>query len=251
MTADPAAPPASSDPGRWIRAALVLFPAGTILLGIASFGIWQWKKDREADRSFRYAMALKREINLGALERHTQVLREALKQSDALLAVPGYLGSTMGEENMGYAVRRLRIESPAGERTVLDAELSGKQMPREIVMVLASYAPGDETSALALASMLSIAHEVTGMPRQRTLRFATLPREDEALKRLAAQLSSDSERLLHLHVLGMPPEHLETILGIKNAGTVVTAVPMPASPADAVAVARELKNQVLKESGEP
>jgi hypothetical protein len=44
-----AAPP-QADPGRWIRAALVILPAGTILLGIASFGIWQWKKDQAADR---------------------------------------------------------------------------------------------------------------------------------------------------------------------------------------------------------
>ena len=55
MTDSP--PQASPHAGRWIRAALVLFPAGTVLLGIASFGIWQWKKDREADRSFNVTKA--------------------------------------------------------------------------------------------------------------------------------------------------------------------------------------------------
>ena len=76
------APPTSADPGRWIRAALVLFPAGTILLGIASFGIWQWKEHQAADRSFKYAMALRRTISLEGIQRHADIVREALSKPD-------------------------------------------------------------------------------------------------------------------------------------------------------------------------
>ena len=162
MTDSP--PQASSDPGRWIRAALVLFPAGTVILGIASFGIWQWKKDREADRSFKYALALKRDISLGGLEKHTNLLRDVLKQADALQAVPGYLQSTLGEENMGYSVRRDRFEAAGAECSNIDSELAGKQMPYDVTMVLVPYGAGEESAAMALATMLSMAHELTGQP---------------------------------------------------------------------------------------
>ncbi|MBL9133178.1 MAG: hypothetical protein JNG86_18355 [Verrucomicrobiaceae bacterium] len=250
MTADSPANP-SSDPGRWIRAALVLFPAGTVLLGIASFGIWQWNKDREADRSFQYAQALKREISLGGLEKHENLLRGVLKQPDAMQAVPGYLRSTMGEENMGYTVRRQRYDSTAGEHALVDAELSGKRMPREIVLVLAPYAAGDESGARALAVMLGIAHEVTGMARLRTLRFAALPAGEVSWKMLADQMREGGERLMQVHVLGEPPANLDAVLNTKATGTVVETITLPATTLDAVTLAQSLKQKLLEESGEP
>lgn len=244
-------PTINPDPGRWIRAALVIFPAGTVLLGIASFGIWQWNKDREADRSFQYALALKREISAEGLERHEDRLRGVLRQADAMQAVPGYLGSTLGEENMGYAVRRHRFDTAAGEHTVVDAELSGKQMPREVVMVLVPYAAGDESGARALAVMLGIAHEVTGMARQRTLRFAALPADAAAVKVLADKLREESDRLMHLHVLGMTPPDLEEVLRTKAAGTVVERHALPAGMEETVALAKALRQTALGEAGEP
>ena len=159
-----------------------------MLLGIASFGIWQLKRDREEDRSFKYALALKREIALGGIEKHTNLLRDVLKQADAMQAVPGYLQSTMGEENMGYTVRRDRFQSGAAECSNVDAELAGKKMPYDVIMVLVPYGAGEESAALALATMLSIAHEVTGRPMLRTLRFATLPRVPGAVEKMAERL---------------------------------------------------------------
>lgn len=244
-------PVPSSDPGRWIRAALMILPAGTVLLGIASFGIWQWKKDREADHSFKYAMALKREISLGGLEKHANLLRGVLRQADVMQAVPGYLQSTMGEENMGYNVRRDRFRAGEAECANIDAELSGKKMPYEVILVLVPYAANDEAGATALAVMLSMAHELTGQATLRTLRFAALPMVDGALEQMDARLKADGDRLMHLHVLGKMPEHLEAVWNTKAAGTVIDTPALPATAVDAVALANVLKTKLLREAGLP
>ena len=244
-------PQASPDTGRWIRAALVIFPLGTVLLGIASFGIWQWKKNREEDRSFKYALALKRDISLDGIEKHANVLREVLKQPDALLAVPGYLQSTMGEENMGYAVRRDRYQSGAAECSNVDAELAGKQMPYDVTMILVPYGAGEESAALGLATLLSIAHEVTGQPMLRTLRFATLPRVPGAVEKMAERLRGEGDRVKFLHVLGPMPERLEEVWGLKALGTAIETPALPSSPLDAVTFAKALRDKVLAQTGQP
>lgn len=243
--------PSSSDPGRWIRAALVLFPAGTVLLGIASFGIWQWNKDRAADRSFKYALALKREISLGGMEKHANLLREVLKQADMLQAVPGYLQSTMGEENMGYAVRRDRFQHAGVECSNLDTELAGVQIPYDVTMVLVPYGAGEESAALGLATMLSIAHELTGQPTLRTLRFAALPRVPGAIEQMAETLRSEGDRVKFLHVVGSMPERLEDLWGLKALGTAVEQHALPTTAMDAVGFAKVLRKKLLQETGQP
>lgn len=241
----------SSSPGRWIRAALFLLPAGTVLLGIASFGIWQWKKDRAADQSFRYAMALKKEITPAGLEKHAGVLYGVLKQADVLLSVPGYLKSTMGEENMGYAVRSDRFESGGGECVVVDAELSGGKRPHELVLVLVPYSAQEEAAAGTLATMLVLAHELTGQGVDRTLRFAALPRVEGALERMAARLQSAGDRVMRLHVLGTVPEKLEEVWKTKAAGTVIESLALPPTVAGQATLAKELKDQLLREAALP
>lgn len=241
----------SSSPGRWIRAALVILPAGTILLGFASFGIWQWKKDRAADQNFRYAMALRREMSPEALEKHVGVLRMVFKQTDALLSVPGYLRSTMGEENMGYAVHSDRFESTSGDCANVSAGLSGSKRPHDVVLVLVPYSPSDDAAADALATMLVMAHELAGESVARTLRFAALPRVDGALERMAAVQGAAGDRIMRLHVLGTVPERLEELWQSKAAGTVIEAVALPATSAEQVTVAKGLKKKLLLEAALP
>ena len=47
--------------------ALFMLPAGTVLLGIASFGIWKWKGDRVEDRNYQYAQAGEYTLTLSAI----------------------------------------------------------------------------------------------------------------------------------------------------------------------------------------
>ncbi len=245
----PEDPPPSADPGRWIRAALVIFPLGTILLGIASFGIWQWKKDRAADRSFRYAMALRRSISLGEIQRHAGIVRTALGKPDWSLSIPGYLESTMGAENMGYTVRRARFGK---DQSNIDAELTGKNRPRELVVALVPYS-GDplrfERTAQAMAEALSIAHEATGENVTRCLRFAMIPATADALQEMKSALSRDSERVMQLMVLGDPTpdfmRHMRDILEITKNGTRVIERPATTTPEMTLQSAHELKALLL------
>ncbi|WP_395740710.1 hypothetical protein [Prosthecobacter sp.] len=244
-----AQPAPNPNPGRWIRFALVMLPVGTIFLGIASFGIWQWKKDQAADRSFKYAMALRRTISAEGIERHAGILRSALSKPDRDLSIPGYLESTMGAENMGYNVRRKRFGT---EQSVIDAELTGAKKPMEVVMVLALYSGEPEraeSTAQAIAESLSIAHEITGEKVVRSLRFAFIPDTPAALEELKKGLKGDGERLMHLFVLGGP--ETESIATISRAlettakGTRVISQPASRTVQETLQAAYTLKAMLL------
>jgi hypothetical protein len=249
------ADPPNPNPGRWIRFALVMLPLGTILLGIASFGIWQWKKDQAADRSFKYAMALRRPISLEGIQRHTGIVRQELAKPDWHLSIPAYLESTMGAENMGYTVRRMRFGT---DQSNIDAELTGKQRPREVVMALVLY-DGDPTRlirmAQAIAELLSTAHEITGEAVVRSLRFATIPDTPEALQQLQSGLRRDDERLMHLFVLGAPDINqmgrVTKVLETTSKGTRVVSRPATTTPQETLQSAHELKALLLHAAERP
>ena len=130
--------------GRFIRAALVIFPAGTIILGILSFGIWWWKRERVEQRGYQYALALRRDLSESGLSRHASILHEALSRADMprFQAVAAYLESSMGAENMGYHVRRERARVNGMEVSDVEVELTGRQRPREVVLLLVPYGFG-------------------------------------------------------------------------------------------------------------
>ena len=249
------APPPPADPGRWIRFALMMLPIGTILLGIASFGIWQWKKDQAADRSFKYAMALRKLISQEGVERYAGVIRTELAKPDRDLSIPGYLESTMGAENMGYTVRRIRFGK---DLSLIDAELTGKSRPREIVLALLPYtgdAARQKNTALAAAEALSLAHEITGTEVLRTLRFAFVPDTDEAWKHMQETMRNDGERLMHLIVLGGPEvaeiDRISHALETKTQGTRVLSLPATTSVEDTVASAHQLKALLMDAAESP
>lgn len=249
------APPTPADTGRWIRFALMMLPIGTIFLGIASFGIWQWKKDRAADRSFKYAMALRKPISQEGVEHHAGIIRTELAKADRDLSIPGYLESTMGAENMGYTVRRLRFGK---DLSLIDAELTGKSRPREIVLALVPYT-GDAarvaSTALAAAEALSVAHESTGVEVFRTLRFAFAPDTAEAWKHMQETMRNDGERLMHLLVLGGPEtaelERISRALETKAQGTRVLSIPATTSATDTLPSARQLKALLMEAAESP
>ena len=242
--------PTNADPGRWIRFALVMLPVGTILLGIASFGIWQWKKDQAADRSFKYALALRRMLSVEGIQKHADIIRTALNKPDRNLSIPGYLESTMGAENMGYTVRRERF---GAEQSIIDAELTGTRRPLEVVMVLALYgsnAAQQENTALAVAEALAVAHQLTGEKVVRSLRFAFIPDTPEALKKLQEGLQRDGERLMHLLVVGGPEvasiEGISRTLDTKAKGTRVLSLPATQTAQATLESAYQLKALLLE-----
>lgn len=202
----------STASGRFIRAALVIFPLGTIVLGIASFGIWSWKKNRVEDRNLRHAAALRQEPNAAAWSRHLEILERVSQgePADRLASTASYVESSLGAESMGYAPQRFitKLEDGLGVDGVL-AELTGARRPREIVLVFLAYGESGRESAqeenTALASALSLAHWLTGEPVVRTVRFAFLPlaaldesERRDALTRLGEDMRRRDERITHL-----------------------------------------------------
>jgi hypothetical protein len=246
----------SSKQGRWIRAALVIFPAGTIVLGIASFGFWWAKKVRVEERGYKYALALRRDLNEAGLQRHIDILRDVMSQPPAqkIPAVAAYLESSMGAENMGYQVRRVRFQKGDIELANVDVELTGKKRPREITLLLIPY--GDpakiEAESRAIAQLMSLAHAITGESGTSTLRLAVVPSgyDEESLARLMTATRSKEERFMQIYVGGgVSAESLATIketFRVEETGTIITALPDTPDTQTTLATAHALKIQLLK-----
>lgn len=244
-------PPAS---GRFIRAALVIFPAGTIVFGIMSFGIWWWKREQVEARSFAYAKALRREITEAALRRHADVLREVLMRADVqrFQAVSAYLESSMGPENMGYSVQRDRVMQAGVEFSNVEIELTGKPRPREIVLLVVPYGQTGmmEQESVSLAMLMSLAHEMTGETRARTVRLAALPCgvDSESLRRLAVGMEERRERVMQIFLLGGGEleAQVHEAFATRRTGALLRALPVPLTPGLAASATRALKASLLE-----
>ncbi|MEN3941821.1 hypothetical protein WJU23_11050 [Prosthecobacter sp. SYSU 5D2] len=246
----------SSNQGRWIRAALVIFPAGTVVLGIASFGFWWVKKVKVEERGYKYALALRRDLNEAGLQRHMDILRDVMNQPDAqkIPAVAAYLESSMGAENMGYVVRRVRFQKDDIEMANVDVELTGKKRPREVVLLLVPY--GDparvEAEGRAISMLVSLAHAITGETGTATLRMAVVPygHDPESLARLMAAARGREERFMQVLVGGGVSE--ETLAALKKGfrvaetGTVLTSLPDTVDTQTTLSSAQALKARLLK-----
>jgi hypothetical protein len=164
---------------RWLSFALVAFPVG-LMLGLA-IAMWLYyaNKDKERQRTYGHALALRREVNQTDIERYLRIFSEAgaLAPADRLGTVRGFLESTLGAANMGYNVKSETMNVDGGERVHLSVELPGTRKARDVVLVLATYGEdGGEAQAEheALALLLSLAHSFTGTPQHKTLHFLAL-----------------------------------------------------------------------------
>jgi hypothetical protein len=247
--------PTSSAQGRFIRAALVIFPVGTVVFGILSFGIWWWKRERVEERGYKYALALRRDLSEAGLRRHADILAEALRRSDAarFQAVAAYLESSMGAENMGYQVRRDRSRVGESEVANIDVELTGKPRPREVVLLLVPYGEAGQAEAesRSLAMLMSLAHALTGETRSRTLRFAAVPlgADPEALARLAEVAESRRERIMQVFVLGggeAAVAAVKTALQAERSGALVKPLSPPETLETALTAAGALRTALLE-----
>lgn len=251
---DPA-PPVSTTQGRVIRAALIIFPFGTVILGIGSFGIWWFKKVKVEERGYKYALALRRDLNEAGLQRHLDILRDVMNQPDAqkIPSVAAYLESSMGAENMGYAVRRDRFQKGDVELANVDVELTSKTRFRDVVLLLVPYGETGraEIEARALAMMMSIAHAVTGESRTETLRLAAVPvgYDKESIERFVASARGKDERFMQVYVAA-PSDATLAVLNaafqVKETGTVITALPDTPDTVTTLAAAQALKATLLK-----
>lgn len=242
--------------GRVIRAALIIFPVGTVILGIASFGIWWYKREKVEERTYKYAMALRRDLSEAGLQRHYDILLEVMAQPQAqkIPAVAAYLESSMGPENMGYQVRRVRFENDGLELANVDVELTGKKRMQEVVLLLVPYGDAGRTEAEArsLAMLMGLAHAVTGEYGTQTLRLAVVPMHasPEALERFFAAAQERRERFMQVMVAGGPtPSDLEKIsqaFRVKENGSILIPLEDSQDIPGTLSAAQAIKARLLK-----
>lgn len=268
MKNDTESPPSNSTSslsvsGRVIRAALIILPFGTVILGIASFGIWWYKRELKEERQAAYVRALRRDLSAPAIDRYITVLQRdvfPLERDTRLLTTVTYLESTMGKDNMGYNVRRERYQTASLEASNIEVDLLGKKRPHQVFLVLAQF--GLEPSrakaeAHALATLMALAHSVTGEAQTMTLRFAALPAgvkdldDSTAIDRLAGTSRSRSEQLMQVFVLGSPTEQemndIRKAIRADEYGTVLHALPATEDTAVTLKAAEALRETLLRE----
>lgn len=252
----PAEVPPSGTQGRVIRAALIIFPVGTIVLGIASFGIWWVKKTKVEEGGYKYALALRRELSEAGLQRHFSILQDVMRQPDAqkIPAVAAYLESSMGAENMGYQVRRDRLQKGDIEFANVNVDLTGKSRFREVVLLLVPYGDASRADAegRALSMLLSLAHAITGEAGSQTLRLAVVPfpADPSSIERLVTFARSREERFMKVLVAGGPSEATLQALAdgfrVKETGTIIESLPDTGDVPGTLAAAQVLKGRLLK-----
>lgn len=244
-----------SSPGRFIRLALVFFPLGLIITSILSFGIWWQKRQAVDERSFAHASALRRDMTEMALARYADILREELQRTGAarLAAVASYMDSSMSPENMGFEPKRDRFFEAGQEFSNIEIELTGKQRPREVRLVLLMYG---EVAHLheevqAIAGGMSLFHSIAGERGEATLRLAAVPlgvRDENqmtALQRLAAASAERQERIVRIWLLGgvaapMVSE-VRAAFRAEQTGVVIESLPATQDVSATLKQMRELK----------
>lgn len=245
--------------GRIVRAALIIFPFGTVVLGVASFGFWWWKREKVEERSYAYSVALRRQMTPQAMERYASILNEVLNQPEfeRQAAVASFLESSMSPENMGYNPKRDRFISGQGiEQSNVEVELTGRQRPRELRLILVPYGAKARQSAevLALSGLMALAHEMTGERSDSTLRFVAVPWElrDQsgrtALTRVADAVRERSEKVMKITVLGgAEPSVLNEIrqaFGSEQTGVVVESLPETSDVSSTLGAMQALKTKL-------
>lgn len=232
-------PDSPPSPGRFIRYALVIFPLGLIITSIISFGIWWQKKQAVEERTFAYATALRREMTLPALERYTGILREVMQPlgKERLSAVASFVDSSMSPENMGYEPKRDRFFDGGLEVSNVEVELTGKQRPYEVRLILVPYGEAGRTDAeiQALAGMMSLGHAMAGARGDSTFRMAAVPLgvKDAGgrtpLERLGGAAFDRQERIMQIIVLGGADdallEQVRKVFKTAQTGTVIESLP--------------------------
>jgi hypothetical protein len=109
-----------------------------------------------------------------------------LYRYDQLLAAADFIANTFGQS--GYQVTRHEYEALGKTFANIQAEIRGRQLPHEIVVVGAHYdtargSPGANDNGSGVAAVLALARVFAGKDLSRTLRFVAFANEERPLLR--------------------------------------------------------------------
>jgi hypothetical protein len=181
--------------GCLIRAFLIALPVGLGFMVPLSLWIYYQKKHQPVAATSQYASMLRKDLNVDDFARYARILssdigERSLTKPENLDAAASFIDSTMGYDNMGYAVQRQSFDAQGGPAVNLVAELPGNKAPNDVVLVFASYA---ETDARAVAALMCVAHAFAGTQPSKTVQFAAVVSGADALVRLRQKLSDENK----------------------------------------------------------
>jgi hypothetical protein len=181
--------------GCLIRAFLIALPVGLGFMVPLSLWIYYQKKHQPVASTSQYAAMLRKDLNADDFTRYARILSQdigerSLAKPENLDAAASFIDSTMGYDNMGYAVQRQSFEVQGKPAVNLIAELPGKKAPNEVVLVFASY---DEADARGIAALMCVAHSFAGTPPSKTVQFAAVVSGADGLEQLRHKLSAENK----------------------------------------------------------
>lgn len=175
-----------------IRICLVGLPLGLFLMGVLAMFLiphqpghaGQGRAEAKPPRQL-----MRTDLDLAAIaKRHVLTLASEIgprsfESFANLESARFYLLSTLGQSNLGYPVREQRYTVKEQTFSNVEAELTGKRWPREIIVIGAHYdtistTPGADDNASGVASMLTLAELFAGNPQGRTIRFVAFTNEE-------------------------------------------------------------------------
>lgn len=168
--------PAAAKPGWLVRAFLIILPVGLAFMVPVSLVIYYQKKHEDKPEASQYASMLRRDLNADDFARYVRILSQdigerSMEKPENLDAAASFVESTMGYDNMGYAVQRQAFDLRGKPVVNLVAELPGQSKPDELVLVVADY---DGANANGISALMCVAHAMTSTSHARTIRFAAL-----------------------------------------------------------------------------
>lgn len=237
--------------GKWLRFALVGLPVGLVLLGAASFWIYFEKKEREEKRTYRHALALRRDVGTDDLSRYLGIIGDTAKLSadERRQTIASFVESTLGSENMGYDLKK-DVQTDRGvERLSFRVALDGIRRPSDVVLVVAGYGDAKSADDSALAVLFSLAHAMTGTPRIKTVQFAVLDASvgtmQPAFDRFEYEMRKGGDRIVHLVALGASARSIADEWSRKPGAGLVTANPLISKNADELKSEAEALQMVI------
>jgi len=153
------------------------------------------------------------------VRRHVETLATRIgprssEEFENLEAARFYLLSTMGPSNLGYSTREQSYAIRHQTFSNIEAELTGRRWPKEIIVVGAHYdsistTPGADDNASGVAAMLALAEIFAGHPQGRTIRFVAFTNEeppwfqstDMGSLRYASELKAKGENVVAMIAL--------------------------------------------------
>ncbi len=179
--------------GAPIRFLVVALPVGLLVLGVLSMVATYLKRDEapaDPNEAVRLeAASLKRRpVDRENLAHSLDVLAKRigerhLGKPEALESAAFWIESTLGGGNIGYSVERQVYEVEGKDVRNLVAELPGRSLRSEIVLVGAHYdtvpgSPGANDNGSGVAALVALARAFAGDPQARTVRFAAFVNEE-------------------------------------------------------------------------